>query len=113
MIARGEVWWTDLGDPTGSGPGYRRPVVIVSADAYNQSRIQTVLAVTVTSNLRLGLGPGNVSLEAGDGGLDRASVVNVTQVITVDKVRLTERIGSLDPAAMELVDAGLRRSLGL
>lgn len=113
MIARGELWWLDLGAPTGSEPGHRRPVVIVSADAYNQSRIQTVLALTVTSSLRLGLGPGNVSLEAGDGGLDRASVVNVTQVVTLDKDRLTERIGSLDPATMELVDAGLRRSLAL
>jgi mRNA interferase MazF len=113
VIARGELWWTDLGAPTGSEPGHRRPVVIVSADAYNQSRIRTVLVVTVTSNLRLGQGPGNVSLEAGDSGLGRPSVINVTQVVTLDKDRLTERIGRLDPATMELVDAGLRRSLGL
>jgi mRNA interferase MazF len=113
VIARGELWWADLGPPAGSAPGHRRPVLIVSADAYNQSRIQTVLALAVTSNLRLAMSPGNVSLDAGDGGLDRPSVVNVTQVVTIDKNRLTERIDRLDPAAMELVDAGLRRSLGL
>lgn len=113
MIARGDIWWTDLGAPTGSEPGSRRPVLVVSADAYNQSRIRTVLALTLTSNLHLGLGPGNVTLEEGDGGLERASVVNVTQVVTLDKDRLTERVGRLDPAAMELVDAGLRMSLGL
>lgn len=91
----------------------RRPVVIVSADAYNGSAIRTVLAVAVTTNLRLAASPGNVALAAHDGGLDRASVVNVTQVITVDKARLSERLGVLDPAAMGLVDAGLRRALGL
>ena len=91
----------------------RRPVLVVSADAYNQSRIRTVTALAVTTNLALASGPGNVLLEPGDGGLERASVINVTQVVTLDKDRLGERIGRLDPAAMELVDAGMRRALGI
>ena len=113
MIGRGELWWADLGEPTGSAPGMRRPVLIISADAYNSSRISTVIALAVSTNPRLATGPGNVLLDAGDGGLARTSVVNVTQVITVDKWRLSERIGRPDPAAMELVEVGLRRALGL
>jgi len=91
----------------------RRPVVVISADTYNQSRIRTVIALAVTTNVHLATGPGNVLLDAGDGGLERPSVVNVTQVITIDKERLAERIGWLDPAAMDLVQAGLRRALAL
>ncbi len=91
----------------------RRPILVVSADAYNGSRIATVIALVITTNIRLAIGPGNVQLDAGEGGLERVSVVNVTQAITVDKRALYERIGRLDPAAMELVDAGLRRALDL
>ncbi len=91
----------------------RRPVLVVSADAYNQSGIRTVLGLAVTTNLRLAAGPGNVALERGDGGLAQSSIINVTQVVTLDKDRLSERLGRLDPATMDLVDAGLRRALGL
>lgn len=113
MPARGEVWWTDLGEPQGSEPAFVRPTVIVSADAYNRSRIATVVVAVVTSNLRLGDAPGNVVLRRGEAGLPKASVVNVTQVVTVDKDGLVERIGTLEAARLELVDAGLRRSLAL
>lgn len=113
MIYRGEVWWADLGAPRGSGPGFERPVLVVSSDAFNRSRISTVLCAVVTSNLRLADAPGNVSLDAGEAGLDRPSVVNVSQVVTLDKAALVERLGTLDGAQIRLVELGLRRVLNL
>ncbi len=113
MIRRGELWWADLGPPRGSAPARRRPVLVVSADAWNRSRIDTVTCVAVTSNLRLADAPGNVLLPDGTGGLDEDSVANVSQVVTLDKAWLTERIGSLDHALSSRVDDGLRRALDL
>lgn len=112
-MVRGELWWADLDEPRGSAPGYRRPVLVVSADAWNRSRIATVTCITVTTNLRLADAPGNVLLQADSGGLDEDSVANVSQVITVDKTTLTERIGALDPPLIRRIDAGLRRALDL
>lgn len=112
-MERGELWWADLDRPRGSAPGYRRPVLVVSADAWNRSRIATVTCITITTNLRLADAPGNVLLEAGAGDLDSDSVANVSQVITVDKSILTERIGALDPALIRRIDSGLRRALDL
>ena len=113
MVARSEVWWADLGPRQGSAPAWRRPVLIVSADAFNRSRIKTVTVAAITSNLRLAAAPGNVALAAGTAGLDRDCVVNVSQVITLDKSNLETRLGSLDLSRMEQVDAGLRLALGL
>ena len=113
MIQRGEVWWADLGEPRGSGPGFERPVLVVSSDAFNRSKIATVLCAVITSNLRLADAPGNVTLGAGDAGLDCASVVNVSQVVTLDKGALVERLGTLDSAQIRLVELGLRRVLNL
>jgi mRNA interferase MazF len=113
VIGRGELWWADLGLPRGSEPGFRRPVVVVSSDAYNRSKIATVVCVTVTSNLALADAPGNVALATGDGGLDRPSVVNVTQVVTLDKADLAELIGKLEAAQLRAVEVGLRRVLRL
>lgn len=113
MIQRGELWWADLGAPRGSGPGFERPVLVVSSDVFNRSKIATVLCAVVTSNLRLADAPGNVSLDAGDAGLDRPSVVNVSQVVTLDKTALVERLGTLDGAQVRLVELGLRRVLDL
>lgn len=112
-MVRGELWWADLGEPRGSAPGYRRPVLVVSADAWNRSHIATVTCITVTTNLRLADAPGNILLEAGSGGLDHDSVANVSQVITVDKAILTERIGALGPPLVRRIDSGLRRALDL
>lgn len=112
-MERGELWWADLDEPRGSAPGYRRPVLVVSADAWNRSRIATVTCLTITTNLRLADAPGNVLLEAGSGGLDQDSVANVSQVITVDKAVLGERIGALDPPLIRRIDSGLRRALDL
>ena len=113
MVARSEVWWADLGPRQGSAPAWRRPVLIVSADAFNRSRIKTVTVAAITSNLRLAAAPGNVALAAGTAGLDRDCVVNVSQVITLDKSNLETRLASLDLSRMEQVDAGLRLALGL
>lgn len=114
MVAeRGEVWWADLSDPRGSAPAHRRPVVVVSADAYNRSRIQTVICATITSNLRLADAPGNVALLEGTAGLDRESVVNVSQVVTLDKMDLLERVGALGRAEMRRIESGLRQVLAL
>lgn len=113
MVARGEVWWADLGSRRGSAPSWRRPVLVVSADAFNRSRIKTVTVVTITSSLRLAAAPGNVVLAAGVGGLDRDSVANVSQVVTLDKDDLSDRAGALDGRQMGEVEAGLRLALDL
>ena len=112
MIAQGEVWWANLDAPTGSGPGFRRPVVVVQSDAFNRSRIATVVCVAVTSNLKWGEAPGNVLLEAKATGLDRSSVANVSQVVTVDKTTLTDRIGRLSQAKLQLILDGVALVLG-
>lgn len=113
MIQRGSLWWADLGAPRGSEPGFRRPVVVVSTDAFNRSRIATVLCVIVTSNTALARAPGNVLLPAGTGGLREDSVANVSQVVTLDKAALDERVGRLDDRTAERLDSGLRRVLSL
>jgi mRNA interferase MazF len=113
VIRRGELWWADLGEPRGSAPALRRPVLVVSSNAYNRSRIATVVCVTVTSSLRLGAAPGNVTLTAGTGGLPKDSVVNVARVVTLDKADLEERLGNLDRRTLRSVETGLRLALGL
>ena len=113
MIERGEIWWAGLPEPTGSEPGYRRPVLVVQADAFNRSRLQTVVAVVLTSNLRLVDAPGNVLVPADLSGLPKDSVANVSQVITVDRAALTERAGRVRGRVLEAVDAGLRLALDL
>ena len=113
MVTRGEIWWAEMSEPAGSGPGHRRPVLVVQDDAFNRSRINTVVAVALTSNLRLADAPGNVLLEAKQTGLSKASVANVSQLITLDESFLAERAGKLSPAAMNHVDDGLRLVLAL
>ena len=113
MIHRGEIHWADLGAPLGSRPGKRRPVLIVSADPYNASRLATVLAVVVTSNTALAAMPGNVFLASGTTGLPRDSVVNVTALVTLNEADVEQRAGLVPPSLMRLVDQGLRRVLGL
>jgi len=107
------VWWADLGPKRGSGPAWHRPVLVVSADAFNRSAIKTVTVVALTSNLRLAAAPGNVPLAAGSAGLEKDSVVNVSQVVTLDKSDLSRQLGTLDGLKMGQVDAGLRLALNL
>ena len=114
MVARrGEVWWASLPEPPGSGPGYRRPYLIVSANSFNDSRINTVIGAVITSNLRLADAPGNIRLPVRGTGLSKPSVVNVSQIITIDKTFLTERVGRVAPALLGSVDDGLRMALSL
>lgn len=113
VVERGQVWWADLGDPDGSGPGFRRPVVVVSSDAFNRSRIQTVIAVVLTSNLRLVDAPGNVLVPAKASGLPKDSVANVSQVITLDKESLSDVAGRIGGRSLADIDAGLRLVLNL
>lgn len=113
VIQRGEVWWADLGAPRGSEPGYRRPVLVVQNDAFNRSRLQTTLVVSLTSNLRLVEAPGNVLVPAKTSGLPKDSVASVTQLLTLDEDFLTERAGKVPPRLMAQVDAGLKLVLAL
>jgi len=113
MVKRGEIWWADLDEPQGAEPGYRRPVLIVQSDAFNRSRIQTVVAVALTTNLRLADAPGNVLVGAAEAGLPRDSVVNVSQVITLNRRHLTERAGTLGRQTLAQVEDGLRLVLDL
>ncbi|HEX7878439.1 MAG TPA: type II toxin-antitoxin system PemK/MazF family toxin [Candidatus Eisenbacteria bacterium] len=112
-MIRGEVWWANLERPFGSEPGYRRPVVIIQSDKFNQSRIGTVIIAVITSNIELAESPGNIPLKARTADLPRKSVVNVSQLLTVDRRRLTGRLGQLPPERLAAVDAGLRRVLSL
>ena len=107
MIAQGEVWWADLGEPAGSEPGFRRPVVVVQGDAFNRSSLQTVVCVALTSNLRWGDAPGNVRLPAHATGLPRDSVGNVSQLVTLDRSALAERVGRLSATNLGLVLTGI------
>jgi len=112
-MRRGEIWWASIPEPAGSGPGYRRPYLIVSANSFNESRINTVIAAVITSNLRLAAAPGNVRIPGRGAGLSKPSVVNVSQIITIDKSFLTSRVGRLAPSALAAVDEGLRLVLSL
>lgn len=112
VISQGDIWWADLRAPTGSEPGFRRPVVIVQGDTFNRSSIGTVVCAAITGNLKWADSPGNVALTARVTGLPRASVVNVTQIVTLNKSELSERAGALPRAKLDLVLAGLDVLLG-
>lgn len=113
MVNRGEIWWADLPEPVASEPGYRRPILVVQADTFNRSRIATTLAVPLSSNLNLAQAPGNVRLPRRVTGLARDSVANVSQVITVDKGFLTERVSLLPAYLFAQIENGLRLILDL
>jgi len=112
VISQGDVWWAELDEPAGSEPGFRRPIVVVQGDDFNRSALWTVVAVSLTSNLRWASAPGNVRLTARATGLPRDSVANVSQIVTLDKTILTERVGNLPAPKLELVLAGIDRVLG-
>lgn len=112
-MRRGEIWWASLGEPEGSAPGYRRPVLIVQSDEFNNSRISTIIVAVLTSNTALAQAPGNVLVKARHAGLAKDSVVNVSQVITVDKQCLTEKVKKLDAATLADIDNGLRLVLAI
>lgn len=112
MIAQGEVWWADLAEPIDSAPGYRRPVIVLQSDPLNRSQIATVVCVVLTSNLRWSIAPGNLLLTAKHTGLDRDSVANVSQLVTIDKGQLTERVGKVPKKQIEGVFSGIDLIMG-
>jgi mRNA interferase MazF len=112
-MKRGEIWWAFLPEPTGSGPGLRRPVLVIQSNPFNESRIATVIVAVVTSNLALADAPGNVRLNKSESGLPKPSVVNVSQVLTVDRSILTERVKALPGSIIQRVNDGLRLAIGV
>ena len=112
-MKRGEIWWSSLTAPSGSGPGFRRPVLIIQSNEFNRSRINTVVAAAITSNLVLATAPGNVRIPARSSGLKKASVVNISQIITLDKSYLAGRVGTLNTKYLREVEEGLRLVLGV
>ena len=112
-MKRGEVWWASLPTPTGSGPGLRRPVLVVQANPFNKSRLATAIVVVITSNLSRAEAPGNVRVARADSGLPRPSVVNVSQLFTIDRAVLTRRVRALPAPVMQSVDEGLKLVLAL
>ncbi|NEP84490.1 MAG: type II toxin-antitoxin system PemK/MazF family toxin [Okeania sp. SIO3B3] len=113
VIQRGEIWWASLPTPVGAEPGYRRPVLIIQSDDFNRSRIATTIAVVITSNTRLAQAPGNIFLPRQITQLPQDSVANISQIITVDKSFLTERVTKLPAIIIEQVESGLRLILKL
>lgn len=111
-IHQGEIWWAELADPQGSGPGFRRPVVILQGESLNRSRISTVVCLPLTSNLKWADAPGSVLLTSADSGLPKDSVVNASQPVTLDRNQLVERCASLAPALLDQIVQGLAVVLG-
>jgi mRNA interferase MazF len=112
VVNQGEVWWADLGSPVGSGPGLRRPVVIVQGDSFNRSRIATVVVVPLTTNLRWADAPGNVLLRSRHTALPKDSVANVSQIVTVDRSVLRDRVGTILETDLSLILSGIDVVLG-
>jgi len=113
VIERGEIWWAEMPASEGFEPGYLWPVVVIQADGFNRSKIKTVIAVALSSNLALGKLPGNVVLRAAESGLAKDSVMNVSQIVTLNRACLTERVGSVPGALMTSLEQGLRIVLDL
>ncbi|MGI8925123.1 MAG: type II toxin-antitoxin system PemK/MazF family toxin [Tepidiformaceae bacterium] len=111
-MSQGEIWWADLAPPSGSGPGFRRPVLVVQGDSFNQSRIATGVCVPLTSNLNWSRASGNVLLQTHATGLPKDSVANVSQLVSLDRSELTERVGKILRNELDLVLAGIDVLLG-
>ena len=112
VISQGDIWWADIGEPTGSEPGYRRPIIVVQGESLNRSRIATVVCVPLTRNLKWADAPGNVLLRAHHTGLQDDSVANASQIVALDKLQLTERVGKISPKQLETLLDGIDIVLG-
>jgi mRNA interferase MazF len=108
VIRQGDIYWVDLEEPRKHEPGYKRPHVVVQNNLFNESQIGTVVACTLTSNLNLAKVPGNVMLKKGEAGLSKDSVVNVAQMITLNKIDLVEKIGTLSRSRVSLILDGIK-----
>jgi len=113
VVKKGEIWWASLEEPRGSEPGYRRPVVVISSNDFNKSNIQTVIVAAITSNMRLSEAPGNIKLTKKGSGLNRESVVNISQLLTLDKSYLNEKAGKLSTKQSQLLNYGLQLVLSI
>jgi mRNA interferase MazF len=113
VIGRGEIWWATLPSPRGSEPGYRRPVVVVQADSFNRSKLRTVIAAVITSNLDLAVAPGNIPLTRRQSRLPKESVINISQLVTLDRSFLVKKVARLSPRELAKLDAGLRLALAI
>ncbi len=113
VIKRGQIWWAELPEPIGFGPGYRRPLLIIQSNNFNKSKINTIIAAVITSNIRLSAAPGNILLSTQKSKLPKQSVINVSQLITIDKSFLTEKVSTLSNSIMANVDEGVRLVLQL
>jgi len=113
VIERGQIWWADLPEPRGSSPGYEHPIVVIQSDYFNQTKINTIIGAVITSNLDLAEMPGNVLIKKNQTELSKDSVVNATQIVTVDKSELLEYVGTLSERKMEQIENGLRLVLSL
>ncbi len=113
VVHRGEIWWASLIQPSGPEPGYRRPIVVVQSNDFNSSHIRTTVVVVITSNLNLAKAPGNVLLKKKQTGLSKDSIANVSQIVTLDKTYLTEKIGNLTSGQLNKVEDGLKLVLSL
>lgn len=112
-MERGDIWWATLPEPIGSSPGHRRPVLVIQSDAFNRSRINTVVVAVITGNLDLAKAPGNILLSKRSSGLPKDSIVNVSQILTIDKSFLSDHVSALSKREMEQIDKGLRLALEL
>ena len=112
-MIRGEIWWADLGIPFGSEPGFKRPVVIIQDDSFNNSKINTVIVASITTNLNLSDAPGNVLIEKEESGLSKNGVINISQISTIDKKRLTEKVCVLSQSSISEMDYGLKLVLNI
>ena len=113
VIERGQIWWTDLSEPRGSSPGYEHPIVVVQSNDFNRTKLYTIIGAVITSNLDLAEMPGNVLIKKNQTELSKDSVVNVTQIVTVDKSELLEYVGTVSERKMEQIENGLRLVLSL
>lgn len=112
-MTRGEIWWADLGLPFGSEPGFRRPILILQNDAFTRSKLNTIIIAPLTTNLSLAAAPGNTLVKKRDSRLPADSVINLSQIVTIDKLRLIEKVGKLNPAILKQVDEGIKLVLAL
>lgn len=112
-MKKGEVWWADLAEPVASDPGFRRPVVVTQSDVFNESRISTVICAVLTTNLNLAVAPGNILLPRTASRLPKDSVINVSQIVTLDKAQLTNLVSALPRAYIRRMDTGLRLVFGI
>ncbi len=113
MVNRGEIWWVDLPEPKRSEPGFRRPVVIIQSDSFNKSKINTIICAVITSNLKLSEAPGNILLNPKSSGLSKESVINISQIITIDRSFLLEKVGELNSKLTHKIDKSLKLVLSI